>query len=326
MVRLLLSPMLAALFAVLVSAPAGAQPAPMSPELRNAQTLFQAQKWTEAIAAYEAVLKTDSNDPRAHAGLAAALYSTGENHGSLAHALEADRLLEDPKLQFAFPGLPRSLVRVRIARIHNRLGKTDEAFTWLTRATQYPIPAAAALETEPDLANLRSDARWKAFTSAVQATLDPCNSTPEYRQLDYWIGDWEVKNPAGQLIGTSRIERILNNCVIQETYTGAPGSAPAAKYVGQAFHFYDQNLKKWSQHYVDTTARPFDWVGELRGGVMFYSREGPYGPSNMFIKQRMTFTPKDGGVHQLFEQSIDGGKSWRTGFTGIYVKRTEKAQ
>lgn len=303
-------------------AAASAQPAPIPPELQKAQTFFQAQQWPEAIAAYEALIKTDKSDPRAHAGLAASLYATGDNARSLTHALEAARLLEDPKVQFAYPGLSPGMVMVRIARIHNRLGKTDEAFSWLMKGTAYPIPTAPALETEPDVANLRADARWKTFTATIKANVDPCNALPEYRQLDYWIGEWDVKSVAGQTVGTSRVEKILNNCVIQETYKGVPGSSAAPNYVGQAFHFYDQNLKRWAQHYIDTAASPFDWTGEVRDGVMRYTREGPFGPSNLFVKQRMTFTPKDGGVHQLFEQSIDGGKTWRAGFNAMYTKRT----
>lgn len=298
-----------------------AQPAPVSPELRNAQALSQAQKWPEAVVAFEGVVKTDPADPRGQAGLAAALYATGDLARAMTHAMEAARILEDPKAQFAVPGLSPGLVMARIARIHNRQGHVDDAFTWLNKAANYPLPNMPALETEPDIANLRADPRWKTFTATVKSNVDPCNSLPEYRQFDFWVGDWDVKGGAGQLVGTSRVERILNNCVIQETYTAAPGASAAQKYVGQAFHFYDQNAKKWMQHYIDTTAAPFDWVGEVRDGAMQYTREGPFGPSNLFVKQRMTFTPQDGGVRQVFEQSIDGGKTWRSGFVGSYVKR-----
>ena len=159
----------------------------------------------------------------------------------------------------------------------------------------------------------------------MKANSDPCNHVPEYRQLDFWVGEWDVKNPAGQTVGMSRIERTLNNCVIHETYTAAPGASASATYVGHAFHFYDQNLKKWAQHYIDTAARPFDWIGEFKDGAMRYTREGPYGPSNSFVKQRMSFTPRqDGGVQQFFEQSIDG-KTWLPGFDGTYVKRSGSA-
>ena len=101
-----------------------------------------------------------------------------------------------------------------------------------------------------------------------------------------------------------------------------PGSAGVPNYVGQAFHFYNQNEKRWVQHYVDTLATPYDWTGELRDGVMRYTREGPFGPSKLPVKQRMSFTKlPDGKVNQLFEQSADGGKTWRVGFNGTYVKR-----
>jgi tetratricopeptide (TPR) repeat protein len=132
---------------LVINSLAAAQPPPMSAELRNAQALAQAQKWAEAVTAYETVLKTDKTDPRPHAGIAASLYGLAEYQRALTHALEAARLLEDPKTQFAYPGLPPGAVLLRIARIHNRLGKTDEAFSWLAKAANYPIPNVQALDT-----------------------------------------------------------------------------------------------------------------------------------------------------------------------------------
>src|SRR6185503_19080310 len=152
----------------------------------------------------------------------------------------------------------------------------------------YPTPAT--VDTEPDMANLRADPRWQAFLATRKSNVDPCNSLPEYRQLDFWVGDWDVLGAAGQVVGTSHIERILANCVIQETYEGAPSSSVVPNYVGKAFHFYNQNRKRWEQLYVDTTATPFDWIGTFENGALVYTREGPFGPSNLDVKQRMTFT------------------------------------
>lgn len=116
---------------------------------------------------------------------------------------------------------------------------------------------------------------------------------------------------------------MLNQCAIFETYTALPGTSAAPNYVGQAFHYFDTNTNRWAQFYLDTTGTPFDWVGEFSNGVMKFERKGPYGPSKMMIQQRMTFSPlPEGKVRQLFEQSIDGGKTWSTGFDGTYVKRT----
>ena len=295
----------------------------MSENLTNAQALFQAQKWAEAVKAYEAVIKDDPADPRPKAGLAASLYALGEFERALPVSLDANRILADPKNQFLYPGLPVGAVMVRAARIYNRLGKVDEAFSWLEKAAAYPIPNVQSLDQEADVSNLRADARRKKFTDSVRANADPCHARPEFRQFVFWVGEWDVLGASGRRVGGSRVERVLGNCALMETYTAAPGSSAVPNYVGQAFHFFDTTAGRWVQHYIDTAGTPWDWTGEFKDGAMRYTREGPFGPSNMPIKQRMTFSSlPEGKVRQLFEQSIDGGATWRAGFDGTYVKRT----
>ena len=304
-------------------AAAAPQPNQLSPEFQKAQQLFGAQKWSEAVAAYEAIIAKDKKDPRPRAGLAAALYALGQYDKALPIALEANRMLSDLKVQLQFPGLPVGMVMVRIARLYNRLGKTDEAFQWLEQAAKYPLPNFQSLESEADMAGLRTDKRWKQFTETVRSNADPCGTRAEFRQLDFWIGEWDVFGGNGQKVGTSRIAPVLNQCVILETYTAAPGTSLSANYIGQAFHFFDSNENRWVQHYLDTTGTPADWVGELVDGEMRYWREGPFGPSNVITKQRMSFTHlPDGKVRQIFEQSADGGLTWSTAFYGTYVKQT----
>ncbi len=46
-------------------------------------------------------------------------------------------------------------------------------------------------------------------------------STPEYRQFDFWAGDWVVHNAAGKLAGTNTITPMLNGCVLHEQWEGA---------------------------------------------------------------------------------------------------------
>ena len=56
----------------------------------------------------------------------------------------------------------------------------------------------------------------------VERPQSPC-SAPEYRQLDFWIGEWDVLNPKGDTVGRSRIERIEGGCAILENYLTAQG-------------------------------------------------------------------------------------------------------
>ena len=48
----------------------------------------------------------------------------------------------------------------------------------------------------------------------------PC-SRPEYRQFDFWIGEWEAFGLNGQKAGDSKISLILDSCVILEEWTSA---------------------------------------------------------------------------------------------------------
>ena len=42
----------------------------------------------------------------------------------------------------------------------------------------------------------------------------------EFRQFDFWLGDWEVTLPDGKVAGTNKIESILGGCVLQESWAG----------------------------------------------------------------------------------------------------------
>src|SRR5712692_8138415 len=52
---------------------------------------------------------------------------------------------------------------------------------------------------------------------------NPCGA-PEYRQLDFWVGEWEVRGPLGRHLGDSRVQQILRDCVVFENWSGADGS------------------------------------------------------------------------------------------------------
>lgn len=42
-------------------------------------------------------------------------------------------------------------------------------------------------------------------TATAQDTQRARCSTPEYRQFDFWVGDWVVHDAAGKLAGTNTI-------------------------------------------------------------------------------------------------------------------------
>lgn len=55
-----------------------------------------------------------------------------------------------------------------------------------------------------------------APTNAQRKRPPPACTAAEYRQFDFWIGDWQVFDKTGKQVGTSHIEAILGGCVIAE--------------------------------------------------------------------------------------------------------------
>lgn len=141
-------------------------------------------------------------------------------------------------------------------------------------------------------------------------------SSPEYRQFDFWAGDWEVHNAAGKLAGTNTITTMLNGCVLHEQWVGVGGS------VGESFNIYDQRTGTWHQTWVDNSGLLLRLDGQLEGGAMVLRGELK-APDGTMRHHRLTWTPNDdGSVRQHWENSTDG-ESWGTLFDGTYRRRAE---
>ncbi|HET9989004.1 MAG TPA: DUF1579 family protein [Kofleriaceae bacterium] len=98
-------------------------------------------------------------------------------------------------------------------------------------------------------------------TTVAPATAAPIAKVcagPEFRQLDFWIGDWDVKihsraTPSSEqwadAVGTQHVHPILSRCALEENFTA---QAPVA-FAGRSFSTYDGITKKWRQTWVDDT-------------------------------------------------------------------------
>jgi len=149
--------------------------------------------------------------------------------------------------------------------------------------------------------------------------LPPCDSRPEARQFDFWVGEWDVV-VSGKPAGTNRIEKILNGCVLQENWTGA-GPAGAS---GKSWNWYDIGDRKWHQLWLVSGGTPhLALAGGFSGDVMKYEGTS-VGPGGATVQNRLQFFKlADGGVRQFWEQSRDGGKTWVTAFDGEYRKKSK---
>jgi hypothetical protein len=151
-----------------------------------------------------------------------------------------------------------------------------------------------------------------AASSAAAATPAPrpCSS-PEYRQFDFWLGDWNVAQ-AGKPAGTNRITPLLGGCAVREEWKGVSG------LTGTSLNMWDAARKRWTQTWVDDKGNVLFLVGGREGPKMVLEGDTPDGKGGT-VTNRISWAPLSGGhVRQLWETSTDGGKTWETAFDGDY--------
>ena len=202
--------------------------------------------------------------------------------------------------------------KYNLACAYARSGDKDHALDLLAELVEKQV--VLPMTGDPDMASLTSEPRFIELQKKAQALNEPCKDAqahPEYRQLDFWVGEWNVFSGT-QPVGSSSVQLILKDCVVFENWTGLTGGD------GKSFNKYNTSLKKWEQFWVADNGGTIHFVGELVDGEMRYL-EAP-GPKK--VTQRLTFSKlPDGKVRQLGEQSSDGGKTWTTGYDFVYVKK-----
>ena len=148
----------------------------------------------------------------------------------------------------------------------------------------------------------------------------PCVS-PEYRQFDFWLGEWEVTGPKGKVVGHSRIESVLGGCALAEHWSSATGNGAND---GKSYNQFNRELGKWEQFWVDASGSRLILSGGLADGKMVLEgrQDLPDKTTGVHRRERVAWTPNaDGSVRQLWESSADEGKTWAVVFDGLYRRR-----
>ena len=140
-------------------------------------------------------------------------------------------------------------------------------------------------------------------------------TAPEYRQFDFWTGEWTVTVANGRVAGSNRIESILGGCALQEHWTSAAGGH------GTSLNMWNAADSTWRQVWIDASGNLLELSGALRGKEMVLSGTTRGADGRMQVN-RITWTPAaDGTVRQLWESSTDDGASWTVQFDGRYARK-----
>jgi len=149
----------------------------------------------------------------------------------------------------------------------------------------------------------------------LAAQASPCQSI-DHQAFDFWIGEWEVRLPNGQLAGHNSIRKIHGNCVVEENWTGVGVSR------GSSVNHFDPNTKKWKQKWLDNSGLNLEFIGEIKDDALTTFAETISPKTGDVVFNRMTIAKIDeNNVSQIWEQSSNK-ESWQPVFEGHYKRMT----
>ena len=270
----------------------------------RAEALFAAKDYVGAASAFQALTNAHPQQPRYWTRLGTSLQMAGRPDDAVAAYRKAIGLAIAP------------IAMYNLATVFAKAGQKDSAFYWLDRlVTNAGYSNDKAVSADPDFASLRSDPRFEPLLERMRAALRPCLTRKESRMFDFWIGDWEVKNPQGQVAGQSSVQRLLEGCALYENWTDTQGGG------GKSLNSYNTDTKQWQQFWTDqygrvTEYRESEWID---GSLRFTAKQiMPNGPALL----HMTFTPIGADrVRQFGEMSMDNGKTWTPTFDLYYYRK-----
>jgi len=211
----------------------------------------------------------------------------------------------------------RSLItKVDIARVYVAKGEMQQALGKLKEieATGQAPRLRAYLPSVAEFKKLRDNSDYQQF---LKATI-PCQ-TAEFRQFDFWVGDWSVENPAGQKVGNNLVTREQDGCLLVEHWKSGRGIE-----TGTSFNYYDIRDKKFHQIYFDNSGNAGAYP-PMAGGLVDNKMVMISDQKSSPIFRWTWYTVSPGKVRQMAEQSDDGEKTWHIIWDSIYVSKQQQA-
>jgi hypothetical protein len=270
----------------------------------DADALFDSEEWQAAAAAYADETIRNPEDGRAWFRLAVSSRESGDLDS-------ATRALDKAEaLQF-------SSLRVQIERSRQEVvaGDFNAAVGTLRSVFDAGFTSVGLITNDPTLSAMSGDTAFDALVAEMSVQAYPCEHDERFSEFDFWLGEWDVRDAAGNFAGTNRIEKVEHGCLITETWTGASGST------GFSINYLDASDGKWVQIWNAAGGTQINYRGGLTDdgmrltGVISSAAGGAAAPF------RGLWAPlPDGRVRQFFEQSNDGGETWVTWFDGYYTR------
>ncbi len=201
------------------------------------------------------------------------------------------------------------------ARLRITANEPDAATSALQGIAQAGFAAVGVLTNDPLINSLAGHAEYDALIATMTEQAYPCQHQPEFRDFDFWIGEWDVAIASGAHAGRNVIKAIEKGCVLLEQWTSASGVS------GMSINYLDKVTDEWVQIWNAEGGSQINIRGGMTDEGMRLVGQIHYIVAGTTAPFRGLWTPMpDGRVRQFFEQSNDGGETWVPWFEGFYSR------
>lgn len=156
----------------------------------------------------------------------------------------------------------------------------------------------------------------------------PCD-TQEGKQLDFWLGEWQLSWPAEQWggrkgkmqHGTNTVTRILDDCIVQEEFR-----FPDGNFNGHSVSVFNAKKKLWQQTWVDNKGGYLVFTGNFHDGQMEL-RTAPVERAGKTVISRMVFRNiKPNSLDWDWQRSEDNGETWKDVWNIHYQRKATASE
>ena len=156
-----------------------------------------------------------------------------------------------------------------------------------------------------------------SFLGATVPLTASC-STPKHQQFDFLVGNWVVRDRSGRVLGVDSVTKDHSGCALIEWWREAITGKEGLGVIG-----YRPENGAWHQDLMIHVGFVLSVDGGMEGTSMVMTgKEYPGRGVTRIHRLRWTKT-SDGSVEQLWQTSIDDGRSWQVHFVGVFQRISE---
>ncbi len=154
-----------------------------------------------------------------------------------------------------------------------------------------------------------------ATNAFAASAADSCGSNSANRQLDYWLGNWNLGAEGSSGNAHSSVTLSLDKCLVVENWDGGRG------HRGQNVFGYSADDKSWYGMFADNEGRVHVFTyGKVADGTAEFEGTSRGSNGENILNRVTVMRLNSNQVEQRWEKSNDNGATWNVVFRGEYSR------